>query len=299
MNDLTLWLDGAFRERSAPHVDLFDHALHYGTGVFEGIRIYDGAHGPAVFRLGDHMARFARGTAMLRFEADTDAMSHAAGELCRRNGFRNAYVRPLAWLGGGSLHLDVEKLTARQAVAVLPWTSHLGEAAVQTGISVMTSTMSRNPRSALPPLKICGGYVNSCLAKLEATHAGFDEALFVDGDLVCEATGENVFLVQGDQVVAVEHPDALPGITRDTIITLTGAVSRPVSRAELASADEIFLCGTSAEVTAVRRFDDRELAIGPVTKAIAATYQDVVHGRDTTHGHWLTPIETLFASAAA
>ena len=296
MTSLTAWIDGEYAQSDQPHVHLFDHALHYGTGVFEGIRVYETKEGPAAFRLDAHLERMERGTQTLGFDLDVDALATAASELCRINKLNAAYVRPLAWLGGGGLTLDLGKMTLRQAVAVLPWTSHLGDSATTRGIRMMSSSYVRNPAGAMPPLKLCGGYVNSCLAKLEATRNGFDEALFLDGDWVCEATGENVFMVEGGRVVAVEHPDALPGITRATLLELTGGTSRRVTFEELMAADEIFVCGTSAEVTAVRQLNDRPMNIGPLTRDIAATYQDIVHGRDPQFRHWLTYMEEAWCS---
>ncbi|MCO4747671.1 MAG: aminotransferase class IV, partial [Proteobacteria bacterium] len=204
------------------------------------------------------------------------------------NGLRDAYLRPIAWLGGNGLSLDVENMELRQAVAALPWTSHLGEGAKERGLKLMSSSYIRNPAGAMPSLKLCGGYVNSILAKLEATRAGFDEALFLDGDRICEASAENVFFVKDGRFVAVEHPDMLPGITRDALIAITGAESRAATRQELMDADEILLCGTSAEVTPVTRYDDRILPIGPYTRELAQTYQDIVHGRDASFARWLT-----------
>ncbi len=286
--NLTVWLDGELACSARPQVSLLDQALHYGSGVFEGIRIYDTAHGPAVFRLAEHMQRLKRGAACFGFELDLDAMSDAIGTLLRCNRLGASYARPIAWLGGGGLGLDVGRMQLRQAVAVLPWTSHLGEDACDQGVQMMTTSLVRNSARSMPPLKLCGGYVNSLLAKLEATRAGFDEALFCDGDHVCEASAENVFFVKDGRFVAVDHPDMLRGITRDTLIAITGADSRAVRYEELLDADEIFLCGTSAEVAGVTRLDERRLPIGPYTRELARTYQDVVHGRDATYADWLT-----------
>ncbi|TNE87419.1 MAG: branched chain amino acid aminotransferase [Deltaproteobacteria bacterium] len=285
--NLTLWLDGELRSTANPQVNLLDQALHYGSGVFEGIRAYDTAHGPAIFRLPEHMDRLQRGLAHFGHQADLEAMCAAMPGLLATNGLSDAYLRPIAWLGGNGLSLDVEHMQLRQCVAALPWTSHLGETA-KAGLKLMTSSYRRNSSDSMPPLKMCGGYVNSLLAKLEATRKGYDEALFLDGKWVCEASAENVFFAKDGKLTAITHKDMLPGITRDSLIAISGAESRAATFAELYDADEIFLCGTSAEVTPVTLLDDRELPIGPITKALAATYQDIVHGRDTTFAHWLT-----------
>lgn len=286
----SFWMDGDVRTAGEAGAPLLSHGLHYGTGVFEGIRVYNTARGPAVFRLGAHMDRLARGAELLAMDVDVDAMSAAVGPLLHRNRLKSAYVRPLAFYSGGGLGLDLGPLTATQAVAVLPWTSHLGGDACETGVAVRVSPHRRISAKALPPLKFTGTYANACVAKLEAVRAGYEEALFIDDDgFVVEATGENVFLVKNGAVVAVEHEDALPGITRDTVATLAGATRRKVTLEELLDADEVFLTGTSAEVAPVTRLDGRgSMPIGPVTRQLRALYQDVVHGRTSDADRWLT-----------
>jgi len=286
----TVWMDGDVLPMTEAVAPLLAHGLHYGTGVFEGIRVYETDRGPAVFRLDEHMQRLARGAELLGMPVDVDAMAAGIHPLLRRNRLTSAYVRPLAFYSGGGLGLDLGPLSATQTVAVLPWKSHLGEAAAEQGVSLRTSPYRRISAGALPPLKLTGTYANACVAKLDAVRHGYQEALFVDEDgFVVEATGENVFLVQDGQVVAVEHPDALAGITRDTVATLAGAERRRVTLEELLQADEVFLTGTSAEVAPVTRLHGRgEMAIGPVTRELRQTYQDVVHGRSHEAEAWLT-----------
>ncbi|TNE88120.1 MAG: branched-chain amino acid transaminase [Deltaproteobacteria bacterium] len=286
----SFWMDGDLRAASDAVAPLLAHGLHYGTGVFEGIRVYDTERGPAVFRLDAHMQRLDRGAAVLAMTVDSAAMAAAIGPLLRKNRLTDAYVRPVAFYSGGGLGLDLGALTATQAVAVLPWTSHLGDAAADRGVAVRVSPYRRISSRALPPLKLTGMYANACVAKLEAVRAGFEEALFVDAEgFVVEATGENVFLVRNGQVVAVDHEDALPGITRDTVAELAGAERRKVHLDELYDADEVFLTGTSAEVAPVTRLDGRgRLGVGPVTRELRQLYQDVVHGRSPEAEPWLT-----------
>ena len=289
MNNLQLWFNGEFLDADNAQCNLMDHGLHYGTGVFEGIRCYATDHGPAVFRLDDHLARMSEGAHTIDMDFDAPQMREAILELLARNKMEEAYVRPIAYFGGGYLGLDVHPLKVNAAVATLPWTSHLGDAAEMKGTTMSVSKVKRNPASAMPPLKLCGGYVNSILAKLSATRKGFDEALFVDDDgRVCEATGENVFFVKNGDVFAVEHPDALAGITRNSVMEMSNA--KPVSAylEDLFNADEVFVTGTSAEVVGVSAIDDREFGVGPVTRSLAQAYQDVVHGRDPTKTKWLT-----------
>lgn len=284
---LMQFCDGEIAEAEAFSVPLTSHALHYGTGVFEGIRSYatdDG--GAAVFRLPEHLERMRKGAEALGMKFDVAQATDAVLATLRANGHRDAYIRPLLWFNAGGLGLDVDKLSERLMVATLPWTSHLGTHRVRLTVS----PFRRNPAKALPPLKLCGNYVNSILAKREATQRGFGEALFVDdGGFVVECTGENVFMVKDGRVTAVEHGDALPGITRDTVIQLTGADSRPV-RIELKAADEVFLTGTSAEIARVEAIDERVFAASPLGDALAARYADVVRGRSEAARHWLTRV---------
>jgi len=206
----------------------------------------------------------------------------------RANGHRDAYVRPLAWCGTGSIGLDVAPLSRHLMVATLPLADgasvHLGSAQVRLGVS----SWRRNPASSLPPLKLCGAYVNSILAKAEAKSRGYDEALFVDAQgRVVECTGANVFMVRDGRIVAVDHADALPGITRDTLIALTGAESRAVGLEELCDADEVFVCGTAAEVTSIAALDGRRYAGDAVGRELARLYRRIVRGEEPAHAGWL------------
>ena len=292
---MQLWIDGRLLDAAQQSVSPLAHALHYGTGVFEGIRAYETEEGPAIFRLEAHLERLGRGAEALGMAVDLAALRAGCLEALAASGLQAAYLRPLVFYETGGLGLDVAGLKVRHLVAALPWANHLGEA-VRRGVRVRTSPFRRNPAGALPPLKLCGAYVNSVLAKLEATRAGFEEALFVDGaGLVVECTGENVMLVKDGRLIAVEHPDALPGITRQTVIELAEAEVRPVSLAELREADEIFLTGTSAEITPVGALDGRTYAVGPLTREIQARYGDLVRGRREAGRGWLTRLDASVA----
>ena len=284
-----LWYNGEFRSLEDAKCSLLEHGLHYGTGVFEGIRCYETSTGPAVFRLREHLLRMKEGAQTLGLQFNIEEVQRATMELVSRNKCTSAYVRPLTYFGGGGLGLDVDNLETSSMVATLPWKSHLGERARKHGISMAVSTIRRNSSRALPPLKLCGGYVNSVLAKKQATRNGFEEALFVDdAGYVVEATGENIFYVSQGQVYAVEHPDALPGITRSTIMTLSNAKIKRTRLQELLEADEVFVTGTSAEVAGVNQINDRKFGIGAFTRDLQTSYQDLVHGRDSSYAHWLT-----------
>ena len=283
-----LWFDGALVAADSPCAPLTTHALHYGSGVFEGIRCYATADGgAAVFRLPEHLERMRKGAEILGIGFDTEQATLAVLAVLRANRLRDAYVRPLAWCGTGSIGLDVAPLSKHLMVATFPTSVHLTGSRVRLGVS----SWRRNPATSLPPLKLCGAYVNSILAKAEAKARGFDEALFVDegGDVV-ECTGANVFMVRDGRIVAVEHADALPGITRGTLLALTGATSRLVSLEELREADEAFVCGTAAEVTSIAELDGRRFEGNSVGREVARMYQRVVRGEDARHHDWLTHV---------
>ena len=283
-----LWFDGALADVDALQADLTTHAMHYGSGVFEGSRSYatdDG--GAAVFRLPEHLERMRRGCELLGMDFAVARATEAIRATLRANGHRDAYIRPLAWYGGGSFGLDVEGHPQHLMVSTTATLVHLAGARASVGVS----RWRRNPADSLPPLKLCGGYVNSILAKRESKGRGFDEALFVDaGGRVVECTGANVFMVKDGRLTAVEHPDALPGVTRHTLIALSGAESRAVSLEELYEADEVFACGTAAEVAPIARIEDREYGDNPVSRELVALYARVVRGREAEYRHWLTAV---------
>jgi branched-chain amino acid aminotransferase len=283
-----LWFDGNLVAADSLRAPLTTHALHYGSGVFEGIRCYatvDG--GAAIFRLPEHLERMRKGAALFGIALDIAEATQATLAVLRGNQHRDAYVRPLAWCGTGSIGLDVAALTKHLMVATFPTAVHLTGGNVKLGVS----SWRRNPATSLPPLKLCGGYVNSILAKAEANANGFDEALFVDehGHVV-ECTGANVFMVRNGDIVAVAHADALPGITRDTLLELTHATSRVVTLEELRDADEVFVCGTAAEVTPIASLDGRRFDSDDIGREIARTYQHVVRGEDAQNRSWLTHV---------
>jgi branched-chain amino acid aminotransferase len=284
---LNLWFDGRIGPQDQLAAPLTTHAMHYGTAVFEGIRSYATPDGAAVFRLPEHLERMRKGADA--FGAPFDAVEAAAAVIAvlQANRHRDAYIRPLLWYGTGSLGLDVAPLSRHLMVASMPWKPHLGDKPVRLTVS----PFRRNRAEALPPLKLSGAYVNSILAKREAGSRGFDDALFIDdAGFVVECTGVNVFMVKGRQVIAVEHPDALPGITRDTVVELAGAASRPVTLEELLEADEVFLTGTSAEVMPVAALDRKRFGATPVADGLRARYLQVVRGGSPAHTHWLTAV---------
>jgi len=289
MDATVMWYNGELLRSEDGTGSLLDHGLHYGTGVFEGIRSYQTESGPAVFRLDAHLERLVRGGKLLGMEIDPDTLKEAIFKTLSANRQTEAYIRPLAYYGTGGLGLDGGPLKMNMAVATLPWKSHLGEAAEHKGVRLNVSPFQRISSSAIPVAKLCGVYVNSVIAKLASKRLGYDEALFVDGEgRVVECTGENVFAVFGDHVVAVKHPDALDGITRDTVIALTAAEEREMSLEELMTADEVFLTGTSAEIAPVSEIDGHLFGPNPRSRSLQQKYQDVVHGRSQQHRKWLS-----------
>ena len=284
---LNLWFDGRIGPQDQLAAPLTTHAMHYGTAVFEGIRSYATPDGAAVFRLPEHLERMRKGAEAFGAKFDVVEAAAAVIAVLQSNHHRDAYIRPLLWYGTGSLGLDVAPLSKHLMVASMPWKPHLGDKPVRLTVS----PFRRNRADALPPLKLSGAYVNSILAKREAGSRGFDDALFIDdAGFVVECTGVNVFLVKKGQVIAVEHPDALPGITRDTIVELAGAASRPVTLEELLEADEVFLTGTSAEVMPVAALDRRDYGATPVADELRARYLRVVRGGSPAHARWLTTV---------
>lgn len=283
-----LWFDGALVDVGTPQTTAHTHALHYGSGVFEGIRAYATKRGAAVFRLPEHLERMRRGAVLLGMDFDVAQATEAVLATLRANRQTDAYIRPLAWYGDGSFGLDVAGHPQHLMVATSSTNVHLNGNRTR----VSASSWRRNPASALPPLKLCGAYVNSILAKREVKARGFDEAMFIDdAGFVVECTGANLFLIRDGRVIAVEHRDALPGITRDTLLALTGAESRPVTMRELLEADEVFACGTAAEVSPIAEIDGRTYAEGsPVSREIAAAYARAVRGEDSHASAWLTEV---------
>ena len=281
------WFDGDLVAGDTPLAGLTTHAMHYGSGVFEGVRAYATETGAAVFRLPEHIERMGKGAAMFGLPFDPAQATEAVLATLRANGHRDAYIRPLAWFGEGSFGLDVEGHVPHMMVATTATNVHLNGTRARLGVG----KWRRNPADSLPPLKLCGGYVNSILAKREAKGRGFDEALFTDRDgNVVECTGANVFFVKDGRLTAVEHADALPGVTRDTLLQLTGAESRKVTLAELLDADEVFACGTAAEVAPVAGIEDHAYGDNPLTQELQALYGRVVRGQESAWRHWLTDV---------
>jgi branched-chain amino acid aminotransferase len=293
-----VWMNGKLVEWEHATVHVLTHALHYGTGIFEGIRCYETPRGPAVFRLREHLARMVRAarTLLMELPYSVDDLRSGVHELIRVNDLKSCYVRPIAFRGFGEMGLNPESCPIDVSIAVWPWGTYLGDEALREGIRMTVSSWRRHDPNIIPPqAKITGGYVNSALAKLEAVRSGYDEALMLNhAGSVSEGTGENVFIVfDGELITPPLAAGPLPGITRQSIIQIAADLGTPVSekmltRADLYSAEEMFCVGTAAEVTPVREIDGRVIGKpGPVTLAIQQKYFEIVRGEDEKYRDWL------------
>ncbi len=296
-----LWLDGKMLDWKDGTTHVLTHTLHYGVGVFEGIRCYKTTDGKsAVFRLPEHVRRLRHSAhaVFLKVPYSDEQISQAILDVLAANELAEAYIRPLVFLGAGTMGLYPDKNPTQVMIAAWSWGAYLGEEGLKNGIRVRVSSYIRpHVNSFMTKAKVCGGYVNSYLAKMEAKRDGYDEALFLDTEgYVCEASGENVFLVRDGVIKTPPLTAALPGITRDSVMTLAHDRGIPVietrfSRDEVYMADEFFMTGTAAELTPVRELDGRAIGTGkpgPVTQTLQDAYFRAVKGADDRHRSWLT-----------
>ena len=296
-----IWLDGDLVDWDEARVHILTHTLHYGLGVFEGIRSYRTADGrSAVFRLEEHVRRLFESAHinLMEIPFSRKAVCDAILETLRANHLDEGYIRPLVFVGDGAMGLNPADNPIRLAVIAYAWSKYLGEEGMERGIRAKVSSYQRHHVNAkMTKGKTCGDYVNSILAKREALLDGYDEAIMLDTQgLVAEASGENLFVVRDGEILTPPLANVLDGITRATVMELAvgqgiPVVERSITRDELYVADEIFLTGTAAEVTPIREVDRRSVgsgARGPVTKALQEAFFDVVHGRDAKRSDWLS-----------
>jgi branched-chain amino acid aminotransferase len=297
-----IWKNGEFVAWDEANVHVLSHGLHYGTGVFEGVRCYDTeAKGPAIFRHQDHLDRLAKSAELyyLPLPYSVEEIGEATKELIRRNGLRSCYIRPLAFRGYGEMGLYAQSSPIDVIVAVWPWGAYLGEEGKQKGIRAKVSSWRRISAAGLiPHAKASGQYLNSILAKTESANAGYDEAVLLDErGFVCEGSGENIFVITDGRIATPPHvASILDGISRKSVMQIAEdlgypVVERDIARAELYMADEIFLTGTAAELVPMREIDDHALGEpGEITRAIQAKYEDALHGRAEEYLEWLDPV---------
>jgi branched-chain amino acid aminotransferase len=298
-----IWMDGKFVPWNDAKVHVLAHTLHYGTGVFEGIRCYKTDAGSAVFRLKEHVDRLFGSMHILQMDCPftREQVFDAILETIRVNKIDACYIRPLAFIGYGSMGVFPKENPVNVMIAVWPWGSYLGDEGIKNGIRVKISSFSRpHINATMVRAKAVSNYANSLLAKREALKDGYDEAALLDTDgYVAEGSGENIFMVRNGKIKTPPLTAILEGVTRDTVIQLAQAHGIPLAeerftRDELYLADEAFFSGTAAEITPIREVDNRKIGAGkpgPVTQKIQAAFFDIVHGRDKKHAAWLTPVK--------
>ena len=292
-----IWMNGELVDWDKAQVHVLTHTLHYGTGVFEGIRAYETADGPAVFRLTDHIRRLFSSAQIMGMEIPytVDELVAATKETVASTGLESCYIRPLAYYGYGEMGLNTLPCTVDVSIACWPWGAYLGDDAVEKGVRMKISSWTRHDHNTMPPAsKTTGNYVNSSLAKVEALKAGYDEAIMLaPNGLVAECTGENIFVArQGKLLTPPISAGALEGITQNSVSIIAADLGFEVvvdnlARSDLYIAEEAFVCGTAAEVSSINSVDDREIPCpGPMTSAIAHTYHEAIRGKDPRYAHW-------------
>jgi len=296
-----IWLDGDFVNWDDANIHILTHTLHYGLGVFEGVRCYlcdDGSS--AVFRLKEHVDRLfdSAHIAEISIPFLREQITHAILDTLKVNKQKEGYIRPLVFIGDGAMGVHPHDNPVRVAIITWPWGAYLGAEGLTNGIRVKISSFTRHHVNIMmTKAKICGNYVNSILAKKEVTTEGYDEAILLDPEgYVCEATGENIFIVKNGILKTPPLTSILPGITRDAVITLAKdmgiiVVEERFSRDELYISDETFFTGTAAEVTPIREVDNRVIGKGrpgPITQKIQQVFFDIVRGNNEGYKHWLT-----------
>ncbi|HYY73846.1 MAG TPA: branched-chain amino acid transaminase [Solirubrobacterales bacterium] len=297
-----IWMNGEFVRWDDARVHVLSHGLHYGSGVFEGIRAYDTERGTAIFRHRDHLNRLTKSAEFYYLDLPyaVDELREATHELLRRNGLAGGYIRPIAFRGFGEMGLYAQSTPIEVVIAAWPWGAYLGEEAKRTGVRAKVSSWRRiSAASLIPHAKASGQYLNSILAKTESAKAGYDEAILLDEHgMVCEGSGENVFLVREGQLITPGHTASiLDGISRRSVIQIARdlgytVVERDIARSELYVAEEAFLVGTAAELVPVREVDDHALGDpGEITRVIQAKFEDALHGRAQEYLEWLDIVE--------
>jgi branched-chain amino acid aminotransferase len=308
MESKYIWMNGELVEFEKATLHFLTPALHYGQGVFEGIRCYATEHGPAVFRLREHLERLFHSAYLFGFRSlpfSLEELIDATRSTISANDFEECYIRPLVYLTEGGWNLNVDAGKAGIGIAVWEWNNYLGKEAMDKGIRANISSFTRHhPNVMLTKAKVTGNYANSTLAKTESMRLGFDEAIMLDPQgFVAECTGENIFVVRGGKIYTPPTMAILEGITRDSLLTIANdlgieVVEQPLSRDHLYMADEVFVSGTAAECIGLREIDFRVIGpgtTGPVTRMMQQGYQDAIHGRGPHSAEWLeyvnSPVE--------
>ena len=299
-----IWLNGELVAWEDAKVHVLTHGLHYGTGVFEGERAYDTPQGPAIFRHVDHLQRLLKSAELYYMPVPytLQELRSATHELIAANGLTECYIRPIVYRGYGQMGLNPLDCEVSVSIAAWPWGAYLGEQAALEGIRAKVASWRRiSSDSLIPHAKASGQYLNSVLAKIEATKAGYQEAILLDSHgFVSEGTGENIYIVrEGKILTPPQTAGILDGISRKSILTIAGdlgyeVVERDLARAELYLADEVFFSGTAAELVPVCEIDDHQIGdgvAGPVTRAVQNVFLDALHGRDERYRDWLDVVK--------
>jgi branched-chain amino acid aminotransferase len=299
-----IWQNGELVAWEDAKVHVLTHGLHYGTGVFEGIRAYATERGPAIFRHRDHLARLFKSAELyyMPIPFTLEELRQASHDLIAANGLTECYIRPIAFRGYGQMGLYPLDCPVEVAIAVWPWGAYLGEDGTKQGIRAKVSSWRRiSPDSLIPHAKASGQYLNSVLAKVEASKAGYQEAILLDSrGFVCEGSGENIYVVrEGEILTPPQTAGILDGINRRSIIKIARdlgytVVERDLARAELYLADEVLMTGTAAELCPVREIDDHTIGSGepgPITRELQRVFDDALHGRDPRYLEWIDVVK--------
>jgi branched-chain amino acid aminotransferase len=304
-----IWMNGDFVRWDEAKVHVLSHGLHYGSGVFEGVRCYETERGSAIFRHDEHLNRLVRSASLydIPLGHEPEEIREATKELIRRNGLKSCYIRPIAFRGYGEMGLYAKSAPVEMVIAVWPWGAYLGEEGKKHGVRATVSPWRRiSPDSLIPASKASGQYLNSILAKNASVEAGYDEAILLDQrGMVCEGTGENIFVIRDGVVLTPPFvASILDGVNRKSVIQIARDLGykveeRDVARAELYLADEVFLTGTAAELVPVKEIDHAVLGEpGEITRVLQAKFDDALHGRAEEYLEWLDFIEEPSAPAA-
>ncbi|MEY3942522.1 MAG: hypothetical protein RLZZ133_212 [Pseudomonadota bacterium] len=300
--DGEIWMDGRFVDWREANIHVLTHTLHYGMGIFEGVRCYETGSGSAIFRLKDHTQRLLNSAKIFQMNIgySKEELMQAQLETVRRNKLKSCYIRPIVWIGSERLGIATNNNKIHMAIAAWPWGAYLGEEGLAKGIRVKTSSFTRHHVNvSMVRAKASGYYINSILAHQEVCGMGYDEALLLDTEgYVSEGAGENLFIVKSGRLFTPDLASCLDGITRDSVMTIAKdfgieIVEKRITRDEIYCADEAFFTGTAAEVTPIRELDDRSIGEGqrgPITEKIQACFFEVVSGRAPKYQSWLSPI---------
>lgn len=297
-----IWMDGDFVKWDNAKIHVLSHVIHYGTGVFEGIRAYDNEGSPAVFRLEEHMERFINSAKILNMDLDytKEELISAIDQLITKNGLDACYIRPVAYRGYGSMGVNPLANPIEVCIAVWPWGEYLGEGALERGVEVQTTSWTRHHPNIFPTkAKSSGNYLNSVMAKMEAVENDYVESIMLTPmGYVAEGSGENIFLVRDEELYTPQTADVLEGITRKSVIKIAKDMGyevnvEKITRDQIYISDEAFFVGTAAEITPIREVDRRQIsdAKGPITDKIQQKYLDAVKGRSEKYRDWLHVIE--------